>query len=50
MDELERLNDLLDDWKKEKQTNQYGMAFLADRAIKVVEDEIDHVKKETVNG
>jgi len=41
---LEELNYLLVAWRNEKSSNAYGMADYADRAIKVLEVEINSKK------
>ena len=46
---IEELNYFLVAWRKEKSSNTYGMADYADRAIKILEVEINSKKSEHLN-
>jgi len=44
-DKIELLHIILRLWIKEKNTNKYKLAYLADRAIMVIKDEIRYIKE-----
>lgn len=46
MAKLERYKKRLDEWKREKKYNEYGMQYLADRAIKLLEQEIEEIESD----
>lgn len=46
---IKKLKNRLYHWEKEKENNKFGMQHLADRAIKLIRDEIILLEKNKVN-